>query len=378
MDHLILLGFKRRRASTFLIFLLVFLSFSNCFAQVSNERDICQNLAIESAQLANQSFSYAQKSYFDPPSAEESVDTALIFIREAISLIDSAIALASDSSLLGIEYAAIAKEYAIDSYHNLIDYKDSQNDRQKNELSKKAMTNSENATVEAYKASFYLKAGKKTSPAPAPAHEKQITKLDIDQTLFTLLKEELQQKKETNTQEISKLLEDLSKTNEPVKQSKLKVQIKELELKGKELDKKTEDARQKLTSINVRIEERSKNEPMNLGNEETVFSKSITKTTDEWNKQVKLDEELPNGLVYQVQLGVYKNTILPEIFKGLTPIYGKTTDNGVSYSTGLFEKLTDAKEAKNYLLSIGFADAFIVAYKDKNKIPLNEAIKLEK
>jgi len=381
MNRLCLSGFKLW-IPTFSVFSLTLLFSFNCIAQPSYDTnvDICKKLAIESAQLANQSYLYAQKSYFNPAQVpDKNVDTALIFIQESIFLMDSAIILASDSSVLAIKYANIAKNYAIDSYNDLIYHKNSRNNYQKNELSKSATFNSANATVEAYKASFYFKDKKKTVlPHSITTPNKQITKLDIDQTLFTILKEDLQQKKEMNTREISKLSEELSKTNEPLKQAELKAQLEKLTEKEKEFNKKNNDTQQKLTSINSLIEERDKDASANLKNEETVFSKSIINTTDEWNNQVKLVVELPVGLVYQVQLGVYKNSIVPEVFKGLTPIYGKTTEKGISYATGLFEKLADAREAKNYVIQMGFTDAFIVAYNHKKQIPLEDAVKLEK
>ncbi|MEO8761420.1 MAG: hypothetical protein ABI388_08575, partial [Bacteroidia bacterium] len=109
-----------------------------------------------------------------------------------------------------------------------------------------------------------------------------------------------------------------------------------------------------------------------------VFSKSLKKPADEWNKPVLLDTELPMGLVYQIQIGLYKNGISTDVFKGLTPIFGKTVAGGVSYSTGMFERIADANEARVYVKSIGLTDAFVVAYSNRKKITLAEAAKLEK
>lgn len=345
---------------------------------------ICKQLAIESAQLAFQSNQYAQKNYLETQltNIEQNTDTAISFIKESIAYIDSAIILASDSDIIAVGYANIARNFAIDAYRDLMNAKHFTLIEQKNELSLKATFDAENATVDAYHASMYferLKREEKKEEAPEiKPEQKSITKLDIDQTLFTLLKEELQQKKDANKSEIIKLTELLDKARDPAKKEKLKSQIKTIETKDKDIDKKLLASQQKLTSINKLIEERDKNKTIDVSKEQTVFAKSITKTTDEWNKQVKIDSEMPNNLIYQVQLGVFKNAVLPEIFKGLTPIYGKTTDKGVCYSTGLFEKLVDAKEAKTYVHTMGLTDAFIVAYFNKKKISLNEAAKLEK
>jgi hypothetical protein len=355
-----------------------------CFAQSNKNAAICKQLAIESAQLAHQSNQYAQKNYLEFPQnyKEQNTDTAIFYIKESITYIDSAIVLASDSDVIAVGYANIARNYAIDTYEDLIESKNSTFLYQKNALSQKATFDSQNATIDAYHASMYFdklkKAEKKVEEPIIKPEEKRITKLDIDQSLFTLLKEELQQKKDANSSEILKLTELFAKTKDPAKKTKLKSRIKSIETKDKDIDKRISESQQKLTSINKLIEERDKTKSIDVKKEETVFTKSITKTTDEWNKQVKIDSEIPNSLIYQVQLGVFKNIVLPEIFKGLTPIYGKTTDNGVCYSTGLFEKLVDAKEAKAYVRNMGLIDAFIVAYFNKKKITLAEATKLEK
>ena len=90
-----------------------------------------------------------------------------------------------------------------------------------------------------------------------------------------------------------------------------------------------------------------------------------------------MDAAVPENLHYQVQVGVYKNEILYQIFKGLTPVYGTNTSAGTSYAIGMFEKLNDATQAKEYVKSIGLNDAFVIAYYNKKRISTEEAQKLE-
>ncbi|MDX2173167.1 MAG: hypothetical protein SFY56_08610 [Bacteroidota bacterium] len=369
-----------------LLFSISTLSSLTFFAQSSMNKNaaICKQLAIESAQLAHQSNQYAQKNYLELPQnyIDQNTDTAIFYIKESITCIDSAIILASDSDIIAVGYANIARNYAIDTYEDLLEAKNSKFNYQKNLLSQKATFDSENATVDAYHASMYFdklkKEEKKEEEPVVKPEDKPITKLDIDQTLFTLLKEEIQQKKDANKSEILKLTELMAKAKDPAKKTKFKSKIKTIEVKDKDLDKKLADSQQKLTSINKLIEERDKTKQADIKKEETIFTKSITKTTDEWNKQIQIDSEMPMNLIYQVQLGVFKQKVLPDVFKGLTPIYGKTTEKGVCYSTGMFEKFADAKEAKAYVNSIGLTDAFIVAYNNKKKISIAEAVRLEK
>ena len=368
---------------TLLVFCILY-SASSISQSAHPNSSICTRLTIDAAQLAHQSYLYCEDSYFSKnvSVAEKNIDTAIFYIKESISVIDSTILLANSLDTLGIKYTQIAKQFASDSYKTLIQFKQNQNSYAKRDLSKKASFYATNTTADAYRASFYFKGDQKPKQKVKDSilenPTKLITKLDIDQTLFALLKEELHGKEEENNQEISKLSEELNKVKDASMQQKLKSQLKNLQSKEQDISKKSKDAEQKLSSINALIEERDKNKNATIPKEETVFAKSIFKTTDEWNKQIKMDSEVPEGLIYQVQLGVYKHAVLPAIFKGLTPIYGKTTEDGISYSTGLFEKLIDAREAKSYVLNMGLKDAFIVAYYNKRKISLAEAQKLEK
>ena len=386
MNRLFLSGFAQW--NLMIAIFVCLLHAGKCQAQSDSTGNsaICKQLAIQSAQSADRSHDYSQRIYFEsrPDLIKQDADTALLLIQESIAYIDSALLLASDSAIMAKKYANIARDFAIDSYRALMRLKKSDSYFLKKEFSKEATVYSKNATVDAYHASFYFidrkKEKKKESLPDTVIPEKPITKLDIDQTLFTLLKVDINEKTEANKQEMAKLSTELANTKDDAKTTKLKAQLKVLETKSKDLDKKNTDAQQKLSMINTQIEERDKNAVVTAAviQKDTVFSKSTKKTTDEWNQQIKSDTEIPGTLVYQVQLGIYKAAVLPETFKGLTPIYSKPTDKGICYTTGLFERLADAREANNTVHEMGLKDAFIVAYYNKKKITLAEAAKLEK
>lgn len=378
---------------TYNITLKIILFFNVCFVfktqaqtQATNNASICKELAIESAQLAHQGYLYSRQSYFinNVVISNLYIDSAKLYLNEAIVVMDSAIVLTPDSNINALKYAELSKGFAHKAINVLMLSKNETVFTQKKQLQKKTTYHAEDATVEAYHASFYFIDKNKINTPKVPEAKpdtvvKQITKLDIDQTLFTLLQEELKEKTTKNANEIAKVAEEIIDAKDPAKQAKLKSQLKKLENTQKSLQQKTGDATVKLTDINQQIEVRDKAKVVAPVKEETVFAKSTTlKANEEWNKQIKIDEELPKGLVYQVQLGVYKSEVLPNSFKGLTPIYAKTTEKGVCYSTGIFEKLADAKEAKSYVVAMGLTDAFVVAYYNKKKITIAEAAKLEK
>jgi len=363
----------------------LFLVFYVSLAAVSQNKENCRSreYVIQGAQLANQSYTFSKLSYFvnSQKLASENTDSAIFYIEQSIMAIDSAIILASDSELLALDYSNIAKKFAMRSYKLLNACRQTNDAGVRLDYAKQATFYSANAVTDAYHASFYfkdcklVKEEKKDSVPPAP---KQLTKLDVDQALFTLLNEHLVEKTEDHKKELVKLNQELKVTKDPAKTAKIKEDIKRMEKEDAALAQKNKDAKEKLNTINTQIDERDKNKSAAIVPEETVFSKSMKKPADEWNKPVLLDTELPMGLVYQVQIGLYKNTIMPEIFKGLTPIFATTVPGGISYSTGMFERVADANQAKAYVKSIGLVDAFVVAFYNRKKVALAEAAKLEK
>ncbi len=373
----------RRHRILYIICYLAFLAPVACFSQKKNNC-LSREYIIEGAQLANQSYTFSKLAYFvnNQSLALKNVDSAILFIEQAILSIDSAIMLASDSELIAIDYATIAKKYATRSYKLLKGYKQTKDLTTKQDFAKQATFLSANAVTEAYHASFYFKNCKQqkeekkdTVINTAP---KQVTKLDIDQTLFALLDEHLHEKTEDDKKEVAKLTAELKKVKDPAKTEKIKEEIKKIEQEETQLELKDKNAKVKLDSINAQIDKRDKNNAA-VQPQETIFSKSMKRPADEWDKDIQIDAELPMGLIYQIQIGYYKNLIVSEVFRGLTPIMGKTMPNGgVTYSIGMFEKGADAQQAKVYVKSLGLTDAFVIASYNRKKVTLAEAAKLEK
>jgi hypothetical protein len=85
---------------------------------------------------------------------------------------------------------------------------------------------------------------------------------------------------------------------------------------------------------------------------------------------IPLDEKLPDGLVFKVQMGAFKNAIPQNLFKGISPVSGETTAKGfIRYTAGLFFTCESADNAKKEIRTLGFPDAFVVAFMDGKRIP---------
>ena len=91
-----------------------------------------------------------------------------------------------------------------------------------------------------------------------------------------------------------------------------------------------------------------------------------------------IDEPLPDGVVYKIQLGAFSRTPSANAFRGLTPISGESLDNGITkYFAGLFWKYSDADNALRQVREYGFSDAFLVSFYYRISISIERARQLE-
>jgi tetratricopeptide (TPR) repeat protein len=94
---------------------------------------------------------------------------------------------------------------------------------------------------------------------------------------------------------------------------------------------------------------------------------------------IPMDVALPSGTFYRIQLGAFGMELEPDAFGGLTPITGEhIKDRGlVKYYAGNFSRYEDASTAIPRVHSIGYEDAFIVAWYNGTPLPTQKAKQLE-
>ncbi len=83
---------------------------------------------------------------------------------------------------------------------------------------------------------------------------------------------------------------------------------------------------------------------------------------------------LPAGLVYQVQVGAFRNSIPDSQFDAFRPVMKEALNSGITrYTVGLFLNESSASNAKDRVRGMGYSDAFVVAYRDGKRVSLVEA-----
>lgn len=91
-----------------------------------------------------------------------------------------------------------------------------------------------------------------------------------------------------------------------------------------------------------------------------------------------LDNTLPDGIVYQIQIFSLTRPATIRDIKGLSPVFLHTTPSGrYTYAVGLFKTYSDALSHLNTVRRRGFKGAYIVAFKDGEPINVNTARRQE-
>lgn len=107
----------------------------------------------------------------------------------------------------------------------------------------------------------------------------------------------------------------------------------------------------------------------------SIFNKTpANKAVYSNTNPIPIEPKMPEGLVFKVQIGAFRNPIPQDHFKGFSPIMGEKTSSGLTrYTAGLFKEFNVANSAKTEIRSIGYQDAFVVAYLNGKRISINEA-----
>ena len=90
-------------------------------------------------------------------------------------------------------------------------------------------------------------------------------------------------------------------------------------------------------------------------------------------KPIPIGLPLPEGSFYTIQVGAFRSPVANNTFSQFAPVYAERQTNGfIRYSTGFFSSYTEAIQARNEIRQMGYVDAFIVAYKNRERVRYSE------
>ena len=144
-------------------------------------------------------------------------------------------------------------------------------------------------------------------------------------------------------------------------------------------DKLLAEADREMTGYNVEyvFTRKESGEPLNLKMlaPEPEFDYSF-KILEEG--QFAEDNNLPSGLVYQIQMFSTTTPATVAKLKGLSPVFETKTANGrYTYRVGVFRTYADVLANLNSVKRVGFRNAYIVAFNDGKELTVSKAKALE-
>ena len=88
--------------------------------------------------------------------------------------------------------------------------------------------------------------------------------------------------------------------------------------------------------------------------------------------------EIPQGLVYHIQIMTAPKKASLKALKGFSPVFERKVKSGYTYSVGIFNKYAEAQKALATVKKKGFPTAMITAYNNGKSISTKQARELEK
>ncbi|NBV67759.1 MAG: hypothetical protein EBR74_04360 [Flavobacteriia bacterium] len=97
------------------------------------------------------------------------------------------------------------------------------------------------------------------------------------------------------------------------------------------------------------------------------------------NQAFPVTDKMPNGLIFRVQVGAFREAVPSYFFREFSPVSGEKRPNGLTcYMAGYFVASNEAFVAQKNIRTAGYADAYLVAYCDGKRISIQEGLVLEK
>lgn len=92
---------------------------------------------------------------------------------------------------------------------------------------------------------------------------------------------------------------------------------------------------------------------------------------------IPADVNLPDGLIFRIQLGAFSKQVSNGTFKGLSPVSYEVVNGKFKYYTGIFYSSESAGRALKDIREYGFSDSFLVSFYNGIIISMEKAREIE-
>ena len=166
------------------------------------------------------------------------------------------------------------------------------------------------------------------------------------------------QMKSLDVEEFKNIVEEKEALESQV--SNLNSQVNNLQAKLSEKDKQVSQAQSQLKDAQNQLEE---------------AKGSLSKFQNDNSMDISgQGTRIAKGVVFKVQIGAFRNKDLSKYFNQNGSFDGEVDNSLERYTLGTFQDYWEADKFKKYLRDMGVKDAWVVAYKDGQRVPLKDVL----
>src|SRR5690554_800650 len=373
-----------------LVLLLLFVTtVTSALAQPQDviERDYfpgarAKNSAIAAARYAQEGYYYTKfTTHINAlDSSRMFADTALFFVKRSLMLADTALLYAPVVNYPAIDFLnsgrgrAVESDKIIRNYYPMIDVKSH------NVFGRDAALNLSNAVMDFYNASLLLHAEPGAGSEEEERYEvmpyaSEVTRLEIDETAFQMASNALEQEIEDLVKLSVSLQVKINAATDQKSRYALRQNLDKVDRLLAQNTSRLKDTSHRIQEIRQLLNKKHLDDVKHLEEPEHL---SYFETSGK-QKTIEMDKQVPDGLVYKIQLGYYPSDVDIENFHGLFPISGETVRKDLArYYAGLFYSFKEAAIGNDYIRTNVIANAFIVPFRNGEKISISTAVEIER
>ena len=369
----------------FCILPLLILYFLPTFGQDVIERDYFPNARAKNASIA--AARYAEEGYYYTKfttylSAVDSsriyADTALFFIKRSLMLSDTAMFHAPKTNYPALDFLFSGDKRTSKADSIIREFYPMSEIKSHNVFGTEASLHLSNAVMDFFNASLLLRSEDGSEDADKYAvlpYEDEVLRLEADESAFQAVANEYED-------EIDKMIlvglamnEKVSEAPDQKTRFAARNRLEEIEKQLNHTVSRLRDTSSRIEEIREILDDKYLTDVKGVEDPEHVSQFDTKKKAEE----IEMDQMVPDGLAYKIQLGYYPSDVDIENFHVLFPITGETVkEDLVRIYAGLFFSYSEASKGNKYIRENAIPNSFVVPFHNGKKVSMSQAIEIEK
>ncbi|HKL03947.1 MAG TPA: hypothetical protein VJ911_09735 [Cryomorphaceae bacterium] len=342
-----------------------------------------KNASIAAARYAEEGYYYTKFTTYISAvdSSRMFADTALFFVKRSLMLSDTALVHAPISNYPARDFLQTGRSKLLTADTVIREYYPMREIRSHHVFGTDASLTLSNAVMDFFNASLLLK-GEQDAPEAEEQRYKvlpfndEVIRLEADESAYQSAANAYE-KEIAEFEEIMKRYEaQVASASSQKKRFAYRERKRETELQIDESTSRLRDATSRIEEIRQILDQKY------LADVEGVEppSEHVAQfETGENPEEIEMDEVIPDGLVYKIQLGYYPSDVDVSNFRGLYPISGETVNKElVRIYAGVFFSYAEASKGNEYIRSNAIANAFVVPFYNGSKVSVSKAVEVER